>query len=65
MKHNMWIQGCEDLGKEWIYIRYCVNEDDIEMEMMDWQDEWRIPVLTQEVTNGIEVDTIDPKSQRS
>jgi hypothetical protein len=48
----MWIQARRDLGKEWLQLRYCVTEDDIEMAMRDWHDDWRIPVLTQEVPKG-------------
>jgi hypothetical protein len=65
-RHNMWIQVCRDPGKEWLQLRYCITEDDIEMEMRDWHDDWRIPVLTQEVPKGTEVDTVvHPKSRRS
>lgn len=55
-RHNMWIEACRDLGKEWLQLRYCVMEEDIEMDMRDWKYDWRIPVLTQEVPKGTEAD---------
>jgi hypothetical protein len=49
-------------GKEWLQLRYCVTEEDIEMAMRDWHDDWRIPVLTQEVPKGTEVDAGSTKT---
>jgi hypothetical protein len=57
----MWIQAHRDPHKEWLQPRYCVNEDDIEMAMRDWHDDWRVPVLTQEVPPSTEADTTTPK----
>jgi hypothetical protein len=28
---------------------YCIMEGDIDMVIKDWEDEWKIPVLTQEI----------------
>jgi hypothetical protein len=55
-RHNMWIEARRDLGKEWLQLRYCVMEEDIEMDMRDWKYDWRVPVLTQEVPKGTEAD---------
>jgi hypothetical protein len=54
--HKMWIQACKDPRKEWLQLRYCITEEDVEMTMRDWHDDWRIPVLTQEVPKGVKVD---------
>jgi len=56
-RHNMWIQVHRDLGKEWLQLRYYVMEEDIEMAMRYFPDNWKIPFLTQEVPKGTEVDT--------
>jgi hypothetical protein len=29
-------------------MRYCIIEGNIDMVIKDWEDEWKIPVLTQE-----------------
>jgi hypothetical protein len=38
-RHNMWIQARRDPGKEWLQLRYCVTEEDVEMAMRDWHDD--------------------------
>jgi hypothetical protein len=43
----MWIQARKDLNKQWLQMRYCIIEGDIDMVISEWYDEWRIPVLTQ------------------
>jgi hypothetical protein len=55
-RHTVWIQARRDPEKEWLQLRYCVKEEDVEMEIRDWQDDWRIPVLTQEMPTGMETD---------
>jgi hypothetical protein len=55
-RHNMWIQARRDPGKEWLQLIYCVTKEDVEMAMRDWHDDWKNPVLTQEVPKGTEVD---------
>ena len=55
-RQNMWIQACRDPGKDWLQLRYYVTEEDIEMAMRNWHDDWRISVLTQEFPQGTEVD---------
>ena len=37
-RHTMWIQVYMDPQKEWIELRCCVNEDNIEMAMQDSHD---------------------------
>jgi hypothetical protein len=61
-RHNMWIQACRDLGKECLQLIYCVMEEDVEMAMRDWPDDWKIPVLNQEEPKGIELDTSKTKT---
>jgi hypothetical protein len=43
-------------------MRYCIMEDDVEMAMRDWPDDWKIPVLDQEVPQGTEVDAGQAKT---
>jgi hypothetical protein len=45
----MWIQERKDLAKQWLQMRYCMTEGDIDMVIKKWDDEWRIPAITQEV----------------
>jgi hypothetical protein len=50
----MWIQAWKDPNKQWLQLRYCITEGDIEMAIKDWEDDWRIPVLTQDIPAGAE-----------
>jgi hypothetical protein len=36
-------------------LRYCIIKEDVEMEMHDWKDDWRIPDIGKEVPTGTEV----------
>jgi hypothetical protein len=45
----MWIQARKDPDKKWLQMRYCITEGDIDMVIKDWEDEWKIPVLTQDL----------------
>jgi hypothetical protein len=53
-RHVMWIQVWKDPNKQWLQLRYCITEGDIEMAIKDWEDEWRIPVLTRDIPTGVE-----------
>jgi hypothetical protein len=35
-------------------LRYYITEGDIEMVIKDWEDEWRIPILTRDIPAGVE-----------
>jgi hypothetical protein len=48
-RHAMWIQAWKDPNKQWLQLRYCIMEGDIEMVIRDWEDDWKIPVLTQDI----------------
>jgi hypothetical protein len=48
-QHMMWIQMRKDPNKQWLQMHYCVMEDDINMVIKDLEDEWKIPVLTQDL----------------
>jgi hypothetical protein len=41
--------GWKDPNKQWLQMRYCITEGDIDMVIKDWEDEWKIPVLTQDL----------------
>ena len=45
----MWIQVRKDLDKKWLQMHYCITEGDIDMVISEWDDEWKIPVLTQDM----------------
>jgi hypothetical protein len=45
----MWIQAQKDLDNQWIQLWYCIKEEDIEMSIKDWNNDWRIPILNQEI----------------
>jgi hypothetical protein len=49
----MWIQAWKDLENQWLQLGYCIKEVDIEMDIKDWNDDWRIPVLNQEIPIGM------------
>jgi hypothetical protein len=44
-RYTVWIQECKDPENEWLQLRYCVKEEDIEMAIKDWHDDWRIPAM--------------------
>jgi hypothetical protein len=48
-RHTIWIQARKDPKKECLQLRYCIKEEDVEMAIKDWQDDWRVPVLTQDM----------------
>jgi hypothetical protein len=45
----MWIQPRQDPDKQWLQMRYCITEGDIDMIISEWLDEWRIPNIPREV----------------
>jgi hypothetical protein len=47
--HTMWIHVCKDLDKQWIQMHYCITEGDINMVIKEWDDEWRILAITQDL----------------
>jgi hypothetical protein len=55
-RDTLWIQARNDPGKEWLQLQYCVKEEDIEMTIKDWKDDWRVPILIQEMPMDKEVD---------
>jgi hypothetical protein len=48
-RHTVWIQARKDPENQWLQLRYCVKEEDVEMAIKDWHDDWRIPDLNQEM----------------
>jgi hypothetical protein len=47
-----------DLEKEWIQLRFFINDEEVEMAMRYWQDNWKIPVITKEIPKGNDVGEI-------
>jgi hypothetical protein len=37
--HNMCIQAHRDAEMEWLQLQYCINGEEVEMEMWDWKDD--------------------------
>jgi hypothetical protein len=54
----MWIQVQKYLDNQWLQLRYCIKEVDIEMAIKDWEDDWRIPVLNREIPAKIEEEEV-------
>jgi hypothetical protein len=52
-RHTMWIHVRKDPNKQWLQMRYCITKGDIDMVISEWDDEWRILVLTQELLERI------------
>jgi hypothetical protein len=48
-RQAMWIQPRQDPDKQWLQMRYCITEGDIDMIISEWPDEWRIPTIPREV----------------
>jgi hypothetical protein len=48
-RHAMWIQAWKDPNKKWLQMCYCITEGDIDMVIKYWEDDWNIPVLTQDI----------------
>jgi len=46
----MWIHARKDLDKQLLQMCYCIIEGDIDMVISEWVDEWRIPTISQEVS---------------
>jgi hypothetical protein len=49
-RYKVWIQERKDPENEWLQLRYYVKEEDIEMTIKDWHDDWRIPAMNQEMS---------------
>jgi hypothetical protein len=49
----MWIHVEKDPENQWLQLHYCITEAYIDMAIKDWEDEWRIPVLNQEIPTYI------------
>jgi hypothetical protein len=45
----MWIQAWKDPNKQWLQMRYCITKGEIDMVIKDWEDEWKISVLTRDL----------------
>jgi hypothetical protein len=50
----MWIQVKKDPNKQWLQLCYCITKGDIEMVIKDWEDDWRIAVITRDIPVGVE-----------
>jgi hypothetical protein len=55
-RHNMWIQACRDPKKEWLQLRYCVNTEEVDWAIKDWEDDWKVPVITKELPKDKETE---------
>jgi hypothetical protein len=48
----------KDPDNQWLQLRYCIKQVDIEMAIKDWEDDWRIPVLIREIPAEIEEEEV-------
>jgi hypothetical protein len=60
----MWIQTWKDPKKQWLQLCYSITKGDIEMVIIDWEEKWNIPVLTQDIpTNTVEEEAGQEETQ--
>jgi hypothetical protein len=45
----MWIQAQKDPNKKWLQMHYYITEGNINMVIKYWEDEWKIPILIQDL----------------
>jgi hypothetical protein len=45
----MWLQEKRDPTKEWLQLSYCVMMQDIQMEVKEWPEEWKVPMIPKTV----------------
>jgi hypothetical protein len=62
MRHNMWIQEHKDPDGEWLQLRYCINIEEVDWEIKDWVDDWKIPVITKDMPKGKEIEAGSSKT---
>jgi hypothetical protein len=48
----MWLQEKRDPAKEWLQLNYCVTMQDIQMEVQEWSEEWKVPMIPKTVPGG-------------
>jgi hypothetical protein len=53
-RNVIWIQARKHPNNQWLQLCYCIKQEDIEMTIKDWEDDWRIPVLIREIPAEIE-----------
>jgi hypothetical protein len=42
----MWLQEKRDPNKEWLQLSYSVTMQNIQMEVQEWPDKWKVLVIT-------------------
>jgi hypothetical protein len=45
----MWLQEKKDTTKEWLKLKYYVTIQDIQMEVQEWLEEWKVPEIPREM----------------
>jgi hypothetical protein len=51
-----------DPEREWLQLRYCVNAEEVDWEIKDWVDDWKIPVITKDMPKGKEIEAGSSKT---
>jgi hypothetical protein len=51
--HTMWLQARNHPDKKWLQMRYCITKGDIDMVISEWDDKWKILVLTEDLLDRI------------
>jgi len=60
------VQAKRDPAKEWLQLSYCVRTHDIHIEVHEWPEEWKVPIIPRIVSGGQNQmqDRIVPAQQR-
>jgi hypothetical protein len=48
----------KDPDNQCLQLRYCIKQEDIEMAIKDWEDDWRIPFIIREIPTEIEKEVV-------
>jgi hypothetical protein len=51
-----------DPKKEWLQLCFCINAEEVEMAMRDWQDDCKITVIAKDMPKGKEVEARSSKT---
>jgi hypothetical protein len=43
--HSLWMQAKGDKAKEWLQLNYCVMQEEIQREVQEWPEEWKVPKI--------------------
>jgi hypothetical protein len=41
----LWMQAKHDKAKEWLQLNYCITQEEIQREVQEWPEEWKVPQI--------------------